>query len=192
VDNIYKSNERLIRLVNDLLNISRIESGRTKIVWQKAKLQDLVQGVIEELQINAQEKNLKIALKQPKIPLGPFSMDPDKIRNVIMNLIDNAIRYTAKGSITITLKRQSERRIVPTASVLIEIQDTGEGMSTQELEHLFESFSRGKTGTRMWTEGAGLGLYIAKQFVQMHNGKIWAASPGKGQGSTFFIKLPVS
>tara|TARA_Y100000310_G_C20293717_1_gene628378 strand:- start:326 stop:523 length:198 start_codon:yes stop_codon:yes gene_type:complete len=64
-------------------------------------------------------------------------------------------------------------------------------MSKEELRHLFESFSRGKAGTKMWTEGAGLGLYIAKQFVEMHKGRIWATSLGKGKGSTFFVELPV-
>ncbi|MCH7828509.1 HAMP domain-containing histidine kinase [Patescibacteria group bacterium] len=191
ITNIYDSNERLIRLVNDLLNISRIESGRIKMEPQKAKLQEVLQGVVDELKIKAKQKNLKLVLRKPKLPLPSFNLDPAKMRNVVLNIIDNAIRYTAKGSITLRLTPQPENRNLQTKSVLITIKDTGEGMSKEELQHLFESFTRGKTGTKMWTEGAGLGLYIAKQFVQMHKGKIWAKSPGKGKGSTFFIELPV-
>ena len=76
-------------------------------------------------------------------------------------------------------------------TLLIKISDTGAGMTQQEISKLFESFSRGTTGTKRWTEGAGLGLYIAKQFVHMHKGKIWAESEGKDKGSTFFIELPM-
>ena len=191
IANIYDSNERLIRLVNDLLNISRIESGRVQMEWQKAKLHDVVQGVIDELQLKAKEKKLKLILQKPDIPLPSFNMDPVKVRNVILNIIDNAIRYTNKGSVILQLTAQPENRSFQTKDVLITIKDTGEGMSKEDLQHLFESFSRGKTGTKMWTEGAGLGLYIAKQFVQMHKGKIWAESSGKGKGSTFYVKLPV-
>src|SRR3989344_549482 len=188
IDNIYESNERLIHLVNDLLNISRIESGRIKVEWQKAKLQEVVQSVIDELQIKTKEKKLKLSLEKP-ILLPSFNMDPAKIRNIVLNIIDNAIRYTAEGSITVTLSAQPENRNLPTTSALIKIQDTGEGMGQQELQHLFESFSRGRTGAKMWTEGAGLGLYIAKQVVNMHKGRIWAKSAGKGKGSTFFVQI---
>ena len=184
VSNIYESNERLIRLVNDLLNISRIESGKIKMEWEKAQLQKVTQSVIDELQIKAKEKNLKLTLKKPKTTLPLFSMDIAKVRNIILNIIDNAIHYTEKGSITVNLQSQKE-------NVLITITDTGEGMSAEELGQLFESFSRGRAGNKMWTEGAGLGLYIAHQFVQMHKGKIWADSPGKGKGSIFSIQLPV-
>ena len=191
MQNMYQSNERLITLVNDLLDISRIESGKIKMEPQKAKLQEVIQGVIDELQLKAKQKKLKLVLQESKLPLPSFNMDPAKVRNIILNIIDNAIRYTDKGSITLYLTPQPENRVLQTKSVLITIEDTGEGMSKEELQHLFESFSRGKTGTKMWTEGAGLGLYIAKQFVQMHKGKIWAKSPGKGKGSTFFVELPM-
>ena len=158
---------------------------------QQEKLQEVVQGVVDELKIKAKQKKLKLVLQKSKLPLPSFPMDAAKIRNIILNIIDNAIRYTRKGSITLYLTPQPKNRVFQTKSVLITIKDTGEGMSKEELQHLFESFSRGKTGTKMWTEGAGLGLYIAKQFVQMHNGKIWAKSPGKGKGSTFYVELPM-
>lgn len=191
MENVYQSSERLITLVNDLLNISRIEAGKIKMEPQKVKLQEVVDRVVDELQIKAKQKKLKLVLQKTKLPLPSFHMDPPKVRNIVLNILDNAIRYTTKGSITVSISLQQKQRPYETKSALIAIKDTGEGMSKGELNHLFESFSRGTTGSRMWTEGAGLGLYIAKQFVQMHKGKIWAKSPGKGKGSTFFVQLPM-
>jgi len=186
MNNVYESNERLIRLVNDLLSISRIESGKMKLELGRTDIRDTIQSVMEELQIKAQEKGLALTLDKPKQDIPIIFLDQTKIRNVISNIIDNAIRYTDKGTITVRIYQQSEPQ-----TLLIEISDTGAGMTQQEISKLFESFSRGTTGTKRWTEGAGLGLYIAKQFVQMHKGKIWAESEGKDRGSTFFIKLPM-
>jgi len=186
MNNVYASNERLIRLVNDLLSISRIESGKMKLELERTDIQDTIQSVMEELKIKAQEKHLKLIFEEPQHVLPKIFLDQAKIRNVISNIIDNAIRYTDKGDITVRIYQQSEPQ-----TLLIEISDTGAGMTREEIGKLFESFSRGTTGTMRWTEGAGLGLYIAKQFVQMHKGKIWAESEGKGRGSTFFIELPV-
>lgn len=192
MQNIYQSNERLITLVNDLLNISRIESGRVKVELQKAKLENIIQDALSELQIKAKEKKLKIILLKPEPPLPLLLIDPAKLRNILLNILDNAIKYTKKGSITVTITPIPKNRNLETKNVLIGIKDTGEGMSKQELLHLFESFSRGKAGNKMWTEGAGLGLYIAKKFVEMHKGKIWAESEGKEKGSTFFVELPIN
>lgn len=191
MESVYNSNERLIRLVNDLLNISRIESGKIVMEWQKASMEEVIQGVVEELQIKSKEKRLKIVFEKLEPPLPLFNMDPGKIRNVLLNLLDNAIKYTSKGSITIALHAKPENKPQNMTSALITVQDTGQGMDTNEISHLFESFSRGSAGNTMWTEGSGLGLYIAKQFVLMHKGKIWAESDGTGKGSTFFVELPV-
>ena len=188
---VYESNERLIRLVNDLLNISRIESGRTDMKWEKKNITDIIQNVIKEIQIKAQEKKLKLVFEKPEELLPQLNLDEEKIRNVLLNILDNAIRYTKKGKITVKVysKKESPQK---EGSIVIEIKDTGDGMTQEELNHLFESFSRGGAGTRMWTEGTGLGLYIAKQFITLHKGQIWAESQGKGEGSTFFVELPIS
>ncbi len=187
---VYESNERLIRLVNDLLNISRIESGRTDMKWVKKNIADVIESVIEEIGIKAQEKKLKLIFEKPVESLPEISLDEEKIRNVLLNVVDNAIRYTKKGKIIIrTYVKQdaSQKR----KGLVIEVKDTGDGMTQEEINHLFESFSRGGAGTRMSTEGAGLGLYIAEQFMKLHKGKIWAESEGRGEGSTFYIELPV-
>ena len=191
MNNVYKSNERLITLVNDLLNISRIESGKIKFEPKKAKIEEIISSVLEELQLKAKEKGLTLVFKQPKILLPSLLIDTTKIRDVIMNIVDNAIKYTQKGSVTISIITQPKNRNLETTHIIISIADTGEGMEPEEIKHLFESFTRGKAGTKYWTEGSGLGLYIAKQYIQMHKGKISTKSPGKGKGSTFIIELPV-
>lgn len=186
---VYESNERLIRLVNDLLNISRIESGRVDMKWAQKNIGDIVKSVIEEIGIKAQEKKMKIVFEKPEETLPEITLDEEKIRNVLLNVVDNAIRYTKKGKITIRAYAKqdaSQKR----RSITVEVKDTGDGMTQEEINHLFESFSRGGAGTRMSTEGAGLGLYIAKQFINLHKGKIWAESQGRGEGSTFFVELP--
>ncbi len=110
--------------------------------------------------------------------------DQGKLRQVILNIVDNAIKYTREGEITLKLKKLDEQEE-------IRISDTGEGMDEKELNSLFQMFSRATAGTQLHTEGTGLGLYVAKQFIEMHAGKIWAESKGKGKGSTFIIQLPI-
>ena len=180
--NVYSSNERLIKLVNDLLNLSRIESGKIKLELQDVQIRKIVESVIEELQIKAHEKSLQLIFQGQAIPV--IQADESKVRNVIMNLVDNAIRYTEKGSITVFVEKVGEK-------IQIRVVDTGAGMEGEDLEELFESFSRGQAGTQLWTEGTGLGLYVARQFIEMHAGKIWAESEGKGKGSTFYVELPM-
>jgi len=178
MENVYKSNERLIKLVNDLLNVSRIETGKIKLELQKTSIEDVISNIINELKIEAEKKNIYLKWQEPKKPLPEILVDRDKIRQVILNLIDNAIRYTNKGGIRIIYQTANKK-------CQIIIADTGEGMTIEEILHLFESFSRGGAGTQFYSEGAGLGLYVAKKFVEMHKGKIWAERPGKGQGQHF-------
>ncbi|MDP2641446.1 MAG: ATP-binding protein [Candidatus Yanofskybacteria bacterium] len=181
---MYESNERLIHLVNDLLNISRIQSGKTDMEWGSIDIEKLVLDIMEELNVKAEEKTIELKLEKLTPSLPMIQVDREKIRNVLLNIIDNAIRYTEQGSITIRVAHAD-------GSVRIAVQDTGQGMTKEEIAPLFESFTRGNAGQKMWTEGTGLGLYIAKQFIAMHKGKIWAESEGKGKGSTFSIELPI-
>jgi len=184
LNNIYASNERLIKLVNDLLSVSRIEAGRMETKLEKLSLESLISSVLEELSNIAKEKGLYLKWEKPKKPLPKISVDKDQFRQVVMNVIDNAIRYTEKGGITIKCEMQD-------AKCKIEVSDTGAGMTKAELSKMFESFSRGAAGTRLYTEGVGLGLYVARKFIEAHDGKVWAKSKGKDKGSTFYIELPM-
>lgn len=111
-------------------------------------------------------------------------MDSLKIRQVILNLIDNATRYTQKGEIEIQANKTNTK-------ILISVRDTGEGLTKEEKGKIFEGFTRGAVGIAYWIEGAGLGFYVAKKYVDLHRGKIWAESKGKGKESTFYFELPV-
>lgn len=184
MENVYKSNERLIRLVNDLLSVSRIESGRIKLKPEKASVESIILIAVQELKNEAEKKGLALKWRKPSKTLPKILIDKDQIRQVILNVVDNAIRYTNKGAVSIEVSCLEK-------TLLIKISDTGAGMTKEEISYLFESFSRGKAGARLWTEGVGLGLYVAKKFVELHKGKIWAESQGKGKGSSFYIELPL-
>jgi len=183
MENVFASNERLIKLVNDILSVSKIEAGEMEMNFEREDPREIIKEVISELSIKAKEKNLYLNF-EAKGEIPKVLIDREKIRQVILNLVDNGIRYTQEGGVTIRLQIANGR-------LQIVISDTGEGLTKEEKEKLFERFSRGSAGTKFWTEGAGLGLYIAKKFVEMHNGKIWAESEGKGKGSTFYVELPI-
>ena len=189
--NVSLSNERLIKLVNDLLNISRIEAERMEIKMENLQIEDIIASVVEELKNIVKEKGLYLKFEKPKTALPKILIDEDKMRQVILNLIDNAIKYTSNGGITIKLEIPALPAGRENLKLEIAVSDTGEGMTREEISKVFRSFTRGSAGRKLSAEGAGLGLYIAKKFIEMHNGKIWAESKGRGKGSVFYIKLPV-
>ena len=184
LENVFQSNERLIKLVNDLLSLSRIEAGRMEFEPEETQIEEIVGSVIQELKITAEQKKLYLNWEQPKIPLPKLLLDRDKIRQVFLNLLNNAVKYTKEGGITI-------KQSVINDKLLVIIKDTGEGMTKEDLAKLFESFSRGTIGAQVAAEGAGLGLYIARKFAEMHKGKVWAESEGKSKGSAFYVELPI-
>jgi len=182
--NIYASNERLIKLVNDILDVSRIEAGRLEMELEKSSLEEIIDSVIEELKEEAKKKDIYLKFEKLEKPLPKILIDRNKIRQAILNVVDNAIRYTEHGGVTVKIQN-------PKTKIQIIVSDTGVGMTKYELSKMFESFSRGAAGTRLYTEGVGLGLYIARRLIELHHGKIWAESKGKGKGSTFYIELPI-
>jgi len=183
LNKIYLSNTRLIDLVNSLLDISRIEMGRMEFKFEEIQIGKIIESIIEELSIQAKEKNLYLKFEKPRRPLPKIKADESKIRQVILNLIDNAIRYTEKGGVTIKVKNLI-------SAIQISVHDTGIGLTPKEVESLFGMYARGK-GMSIFPEGAGLGLYVARKLLEAHLGRIWAESAGKNKGSTFYVDLPV-
>ncbi|MBC7073976.1 hypothetical protein H5T58_01145, partial [Candidatus Parcubacteria bacterium] len=186
LENVFKANERMIKLTNAFLDVSKIELGTLELKKEPSQIENLISEVISEIEIEAKSKNLYLEFEKPKVPLPKILIDREKIKEVLSNLIDNAVKYTPKGGVKIQCKMANSRAII------VEVRDTGAGMTKEEISKLFESFSRGSAGQRFWTEGAGLGLYVAKKIVELHKGKIWAESAGKGKGSTFFVELPIT
>lgn len=179
----YNENDRLIRLVNNLLNISRIEAGRFIFNVQKVNIDGAISEVVKNLQMAAKEKSF--FLKYERLTdLPPVIADEDKVKEVLINLIGNAIKFTHEGGITIRAKREGE-------FVITSIADTGHGISKEDQEILFQKFSRVQKEYSKQAGGTGLGLYICKQIVEGHKGKIWLESE-VGKGSTFYFSLPAS
>lgn len=184
VDRVMQSTERIIHLIEDLLNISRIESGRMDFEYAPTDLNALAEDVFSELMVQAKKKNLQFEYIAPTKSIPKLSLDQNKIREVIMNLTDNAIKYTPKGFVKMKLERLDD-------SVRFSVSDSGRGLEVDEIPLLFQKFSRARGVQLVHTEGTGLGLYIAKNIIEKHNGKIWVESEGKDKGSTFFIQFKI-
>ena len=181
---VFLSNERLINLVEDLLTVSRIESGRLEFKPHLLSMEELVENIANDSAVIAAKRGLYLKYKKSKKPLSRVKVDSLQIRQVIQNLVDNAIHYTKKGGATIRLQEENKK-------IIFSIQDTGIGISSKEKLNLFKKFSRGKGMSKIYTEGTGLGLYLASKLIQAHKGKIWVESEGKGKGSKFCFELPV-
>ncbi|HAH04541.1 TPA: hypothetical protein DCL28_03220 [Candidatus Komeilibacteria bacterium] len=184
LEEVFLNSDRLTRLVNIFLNVSRIESGRFDLNLKESDMVELINEVVTELKPSASQRQLKLTFHKPKILLPMMKIDRDKIKDVVLNLTDNAIKYTPEGRVDINISREDHH-------LKISVTDTGVGISTDEVTKLFEKFVRGSGIAQVDTSGSGLGLYIAKKIVEAHQGSIWAESAGKGQGSTFSFTLPV-
>ncbi|MDX9913351.1 MAG: HAMP domain-containing sensor histidine kinase [Candidatus Moranbacteria bacterium] len=182
----FASNERLIELVEDILNISRIESGKMQYDFQSDQsCEEIIKDLRNNFEVRAKDKGLKLKVEVSKEKLPKITMDSNKIREVISNLIDNSIKYTTEGSITLRLFKTDQNMI------RIEVSDTGMGISKNEIGSLFKKFSRGSNADQLAAGGIGLGIYVGRKIIEAHQGKIWAESAGVEKGSTFIIELPI-
>jgi signal transduction histidine kinase len=188
LNKVYFSSEMLIQLVEDLLNVSRIESGRMDIKIEKANLENVIKDLYENFSLTAKDKKLYLDYKIQEGSLPEVSMDAAKMREVFSNLIDNSIKYTERGGVTIRGEVREEEN---GNFVRITISDTGVGIPETEIPYLFKKFSRGKDISRLHANGTGLGLYVGKNIVEAHKGKIWIESEGLGRGSKFIVELPI-
>src|SRR3989338_8109243 len=186
---IAEANGRLVNLIDTLLDVSRMEDKKIEIHIEDVKIKELLEEVIKEFTPRAESKNLQISYFGEHTTIPSLKVDKEKIRMVLAVVLDNAIRYTKEGNITITSTVQKKRAH---SFVQIAVADTGEGLATEEKETIFQSFNRGEGAQSLWTEGVGLNLYIARKFIEAHGGKIWAESAGKGNGSTFYVELPAT
>jgi len=136
LEKVYQSNERLINLVNDLLDITRLQMGKLQLNSQPVQIEEIVQSVVDEFSEQARQKNLSFVFKKPSVPLPKINVDPQKIRQVILNLIDNAIKYTKKGGITVKVQHNSSTNS-ENGTILITVKDTGIGLTTKDINNLF-------------------------------------------------------
>lgn len=186
LNKVYTSAKRLSTLIKDLLSVSRIESGKLKIEAQPLDMAKMVQDTIDQLKFVAQDKGIKLNFEKPYKELPAVLADPDRTTQVLVNLVSNAIKYTPKGSVTITAEPVSH----PRPMVKVAITDTGLGMTKEQQAHLYEKFYRVDSPQTTGIIGTGLGLYITRSILERMGGSI-ALKSAPDQGSTFTITLPV-
>lgn len=190
LDRAYSSTDRLIKLVNDMLNISRIESGRMTYDMEKVDLVQLINDVIADVKARSDELGVSIRLKveDGKSKIENVLADADKIKEALFNLVGNSLKFTPKGG-KITVELEAKGTLVECL-----VSDTGAGISKEDMEKLFQKFgllTGSYTINKTDQQGTGLGLYITKSIIEAHGGSISAYSPGVGKGATFSFTLPV-
>lgn len=183
LDSMDSSNEHLIKLVDEFLNISRIEQGRTKFVFKVDDIFAVVEDVKKELDLRAKDKKLELVSKKHK-DLSLVEMDAEKVRHVIFNFVDNAIKYSEDGKITISAENEDN-------GVTVRVRDQGFGFGKVDEANFFQKFYRGENVKGTNVTGTGLGLYVCRKFIEAHGGKVWAHSPGLGKGGEFGFWLPL-
>lgn len=180
------STERLINLVNDMLNVSRIESGHIEITPRAFDIGVLVKDVIEEVKVKADEKRLQLLVLEHKMP--QVFADAAKVHEILLNLVGNSLKFTYPGG-SISVDFFTDGKMVE-----VSIRDNGLGIAKEDLGRLFQKFGRLDNSyvSISTSGGTGLGLYISRNLVELMHGRIWASSDGVDKGSTFSFSLPVA
>lgn len=184
LDDMDASNERLVKLVDEFLNISRIEQGRTKFDFKQCDLRETISSVVKELKEKADEQNRKIVWVPRSTECGA-NIDEEKIRNVVFNYIDNAFKYSDRGEVKVFLESEDDGWNVI-------VRDSGLGFGKVDGANFFQKFYRGNNVKGTNVNGTGLGLYVCRKFVEAHSGKVWAKSGGLGKGSEFGFWIPLA
>jgi signal transduction histidine kinase/CheY-like chemotaxis protein len=183
---IKQSSDSLLVIINDILDISKIESGKVKLEKVPFQVDEVLQGVHTIMQFKAEEKGLELQTTAPENAPG-LKGDPTRLRQILINLVGNAIKFTEKGMVNVQAQilEQGEGQ----AQLQFTVSDTGVGIDQDRLDKIFESFEQAYSDTTRKFGGTGLGLSISKKLVQLHGGKIWVESE-KGKGSRFHFTIP--
>ena len=185
MQSISRNAVRLQRLTNDILDVTRIDSRTLNLHKEQFDISDLIENIVQDYLGHIEKENQNVKLfynfKQDMNDTLPIDADRDRIAQVISNLLSNAIKFTAKknGEISVSAERKEKE-------VIVSIKDTGEGINPEIIPRLFTKFA-----TRSFS-GTGLGLYISKNIVEAHGGKMWAENNPRGEGATFTFTLPLS
>lgn len=190
LEKAHQNTQHLGALFRDLLSITKLEENAVKQNPVPVELGQVVKDIVTDLQMIAVKKNLTLAFNPSAAvqggktisPLFTVKVDPERIREVLTNLIDNALKFTTEGGVTVTITGDEK-------SVTVSVADTGPGINPEDIKHLFQKFYRIDSSATRTVGGTGLGLYLCRQIIELYGGRIWAESqPGKG--SVFFFTLP--
>jgi signal transduction histidine kinase len=183
---IQKNGQHLLHLINDVLDMAKIESGRMNLHPEKFKVHNILDEVTSITSTLASEKDLSLFIDEESDQEIEIYADNTRLRQVMINLVNNSIKFTEKGKISICTKPMDGGR------VMITVKDTGIGIPSDKLEAIFQEFTQVDTSTTRKVGGTGLGLPISRRLVEMHGGRLWAESTGvEGEGSIFYVELPV-
>ncbi|MBI3006926.1 MAG: response regulator [candidate division NC10 bacterium] len=185
VGHIHTSGKHLLAIINDILDLSKVEAGKIVLDPQTQLPGEILEGTSTVVRPTALEKNVTLTLEAPA-DLPPLTADPVRLKQILFNLLSNAVKFTPEGG------RVTVRAAQPEPGWLeIAVADTGAGLAPEDLPKLFREFSQVSTGEGRQHEGTGLGLALTKRLVELHGGTVRAESPGRGRGSTFTVRLPL-
>jgi signal transduction histidine kinase len=182
IESIRHSADDLLKFVNTILNYAQLESDGVQIHLQARDINELLKEVVKKNEFLARLKKVSITVEQE--PLFSIYIDPELIKQVLSNLVENAIKYSPEGGKVLVTTEEQDGQVV------IQVADQGMGIPSDELESIFMKFYRSKNAKVSPIKGSGLGLYLAKYFVELHDGRISVESQ-VGQGSTFMVELPI-
>jgi signal transduction histidine kinase len=188
---IEKNGKHLLNLINEVLDMAKIDSGRLSLNPEPVDLSELMEDVIGTSAPLAREKDLFVKLEAAPAEDWRVMADQVRMRQIFLNLIGNAIKFTEAGGVTITMNKVRQSAEAGSDLVQLRIQDTGIGIPRNKLDEIFEAFTQVDSSTTRKVGGTGLGLPISRRLVEMHGGRLWAESEGIGKGATFVLELPV-
>lgn len=185
-ERIVDSTKYMVNSVEDYLSVSRIEAGNMKYELSDFNLKIEAEKLVDDLRQGALKKGIVLVFRSDCEGTCLINADIGKTRQVISNLIDNALKYTKKGEVVVFVHTKMK-----TKTITVSVKDTGIGMGPETLEEIFDKFVRARNANEVNPTGTGLGLFVAKRMVQAMGGKIWAESEGEGKGSTFHVQFPL-
>src|SRR3989338_3334997 len=182
--NMFSGATQLNSIVNDLLDAMELEGGSLNFKIESVQVETIIDEAVNTLKLSYDKKGLSLVFNTPDQPLPKVEADPAYLRQVFLNIIDNAEKYTEKGGVTVKATLMGNE-------IEVAITDTGMGVDPVEIPKLFGKFVRGQRSERMFTDGSGLGLFIIKKIVEEHNGRVMLESEGVGKGTTVRVTLPL-
>jgi len=187
---IFASADQLVKITSDLLDLSRIESGRFRYDFVAVDFGEMTERAVKEFEATAKERGLELKLERESGASFKISADSAKIYEAIVNLIDNALKYSKPGgTVLVFLKMAGSQH--GKKNLVYSVKDSGIGIKTEDLPKLFTKFARTDESKKVRPDGMGLGLYFVKKIVEDHGGRVWAESEGAGKGSVFYVELPL-
>ncbi len=181
VEEGFRSDTKGAETIAEILNAANIKSGKVAYTMTPIDMKELIEGIVADLKPHADKKSLALTSTLEQVT---FTGDKGQLVNAFKNLIDNSIKYTPKGSVNVSLAKTDK-------AVRFEITDTGVGIGTDDMKNLFTEGGHGKNSQKINVESTGFGLYIVKNIIEAHKGRVWAESEGEGKGSRFIVELPV-